>query len=103
MGNINTKTIDQIKTKIEEATNFFASGDPIDWHDVKYICNVVLELIKRIEQLEHERNTNPHIKCRNCKHWEGGEEENIYADWCSYLERTTACDFYCAKGKEKHE
>lgn len=56
------------------------------------------EMIRRAQEAPAV-DVEPVIRCRNCKHWEGGADESIYADWCSYLERTTSYEFYCAKGE----
>lgn len=109
MDDINSKTLDQIKLKVEEATDrirswsnrtFFMSGESIDWADFEYVCDVALSALEKMERLERELEEHRIVKCVDCKYWEG-VDERTYAAWCPYVGRTTHCTFYCAEGKRK--
>ena len=48
-------------------------------------------------------NTGELIRCKDCKHYDVGENDSECWTWCKQLEMSVDDDFFCKDGKRKEE
>ena len=71
-------------------------------------------MIERIETIEAhirkdggefswESTTGELIRCKDCKHYDVGENDSECWTWCKQLEMSVDDDFFCKDGKRKEE